>query len=174
LNRSITISLIKKQSSDFESFPNFRPISNLKFVSKVIEKVAATCLWDHLYTNDLNETFQSAYKKYHSCETALIRVQNDMLKAIDNKKCGILLLLDLSAAFDTVDHEILLCRLQSKFGIKGKAWFRSCLTDRTHFVDIDGSSSSVYSVNCGVPQGSVLVPLLYLLYVSIGKSNAET
>ncbi|CAB4018760.1 Hypothetical predicted protein [Paramuricea clavata] len=121
-----------------------------------------------LYTNDLNETFQSAYKRYHSCETAFIRLQNDILKAIDNNNCVILLLLDLSAAFDTVDHEILLYRLQSKFGIKGKAqaWFRSHLTDRTHFVDIDGSSSSVYSVSCGAPQASVLEPLLYLLYTS--------
>ena len=120
------------------------------------------------HMNDLNETFQSAYKRYHSCETALVRVQNDILKAIDNNKCVILLLLDLSAVFDTVDHEILLYRLQSKFEIKGKvqAWFRSYLTDRTHFVNIDGSISSVYSVSYGVPQWSVLGPLLYLLYTS--------
>ncbi|CAB4041365.1 Hypothetical predicted protein, partial [Paramuricea clavata] len=87
---------------------------------------------------------------------ALVRVQNDILKVIDNNKCVILLLLDLSAAFDTVDHDILLNRLQSNFGIKGKAqaWFRSYLTDRTHFVKIDGNSSSVHPVSYGVPQGS--------------------
>ena len=71
--------------------------------------------------NGFDETLQSAYKKQHSCETALLRVQNGILMALDSGKCVILLLLDLSAAFDTVDHEILLCRLHSKFGIKGKA-----------------------------------------------------
>ncbi|CAB4024192.1 Hypothetical predicted protein [Paramuricea clavata] len=168
MKQALLSPLLKKQTLNFESFSNFRPISNLKFLSKVIEKVAASRLWDHLCTNDLNEIFQSAYKKYHSCETALVRVQNDILKAIDNNKCVILLLLYLSAAFDTVDHDILLNRLQSNFGIKGKAqaWFRSYLTDRTHFVKIDGSSSSVHPVSYGVPQGSVLGPLLYLLYTS--------
>ena len=168
MKQALLSPLLKKQTLNFESFSNFRPISNLKFLSKVIEKVAASRLWDHLRTNDLNEIFQSAYKKYHSCKTALVRVQNDILKAIDNNKCVILLLLDLSDAFDTVDHDILLNRLQSNFGIKGKAqaWFRSYLTDRTHFVKIDGSSSSVHPVSYGVPQGSVLGPLLYLLYTS--------
>ena len=75
----------------------------------------------------MNESLQSAYKKHHSCETALLRVQNDILKSIDDKQCVVLLLLDLSAAFDTVDHKILLHRLRSRFGIKGKAlsWLQS-------------------------------------------------
>ena len=87
------------------------------------------CLCD----NDLNESLQSAYKKHHSCETALLRVQNDILKSTDDKQCVVLLLLDLSAAFDTVDHKILLHRLRSRFGIKGKAlsWLQSYLTDRS-------------------------------------------
>ena len=159
---------LKKVSLDFEIFTNFRPISNLKFLSKVMEKVAAARLWDYLCENDLNEIFQSAYKKHHSCETALTRVQNDILTAIDNKQCVALVLLDLSAAFDTVDHEILLHRLQYKFGIKGKAyeWFRSYLTGRTQSVRIDGTDSSVCPLPCGVPQGSVLGPLLFLLYTS--------
>ena len=83
----------------------------MKFLSKVMEKVAAARLWDYLCENDLNEIFQSAYKKHHSCETALTRVQNYILTAIDNKQCVALVLLDLSAAFDTVDHKILLHRL---------------------------------------------------------------
>ena len=90
-------------------------------MSEVIEKVAAMRLTDYLCDNDLNESLQSAYKKHHSCETALLRVQNDILKSIDDKQCVVLLLLDLSAAFDTVDHKILLHSLRSRFGIKGKA-----------------------------------------------------
>ena len=118
--------------------------------------------------NDLNEGLQSAYKKHHSCETALLRVQNDILKSIDDKKCVVLLLLDLSAAFDTVDHKILLHRLRSRFGIKGKAllWLQSYLTDRSQSVQIDGSTSSTRPLRFGVPQGSVLGPLLYLLYTA--------
>ena len=86
--------LLKKPSLDFEIFSNFRPVSNLKFLSKVIEKVAALRLTNYLCDNDLNENLQSAYKKHHSCETAVLRVQ----------QCVVLLLLDLSAAYDTVDH----------------------------------------------------------------------
>ena len=116
----------------------------------------------------MNESLQSAYKKHHSCETALLRVQNDILKSIDDKQCVVLLLLDLSAAFDTIDHKILLHRLRSRFGIKGKAlsWLQSYLTDRSQSVQIDGFASSVRPLRFGVPQGSVLGPLLYLLYTA--------
>ena len=125
-------------------------------------------LWEYLCSNGLNEELQSAYKANHSCETALIRVQDDILKAIDSHRGVLLLLLDLSAAFDTVDHEILLGRLSSRFGIKGKAldWLRSYLTDRTQLVKVDDASSTVRPLHWGVPQGSVLGPMLYLLYTS--------
>ena len=168
MKKAVLCPSLKKVSLDFEIFANFRPVSILKFLSKVMEKVAAARLWDYLCENDLNEIFQSAYKKHHSCETALTRVQNDILTAIDNKQCVALVLLDLSAAFDTVDHKILLHRLQYKFGIKGKAyeWFRSYLTGRTQSVRIDGTDSSVCPLTCGLPQGSVLGPLLFLLYTS--------
>ena len=120
----------------FEQFQNLRPISNLKVVSKLVEKVVATQLTDHVMKHHLDETFQSAYKNSHSTETALVRVQNDILCAIDNNESVILLLLDLSAAFDTVDHSILLSRLRDRFGVNGTAaaWFESYLTSRTQFV----------------------------------------
>ena len=108
LNQAILKPLLKKASLDHEILSNFRPISNLKFVAKLFVKVVANRLVSYLEQNHLDEPLQSAYKKFHSCETALVRVQNDMLCAIDKRCCVALLLLDLSAAFDTVDHNILL------------------------------------------------------------------
>ena len=114
--------LLKKYGADHELFSNFRPVSNLYFLSKVTEKAVAAQLIDHLNDNEsLLEEFQSAYKSHHSTETALVRVQNDILKAVDNNRSVILPLLDLSAAFDTVDHSILLSRLQNRFGIRNTA-----------------------------------------------------
>ena len=94
MKNAVLSPLLKKPSLDFEIFSNFRPVSNLKFLSKVIEKVAAMRLTNNLCDNDLNESLQSAYKKHHSCETALLRLQNDILKSIDDKRCVVLLLLD--------------------------------------------------------------------------------
>ena len=90
------------------------------------------------------------------------------LHALDSRNCAVLLLLDLFSAFDTVDHEILIHRLRTRFGIKVKAldWFRSYLTNRSQFVNIDGSKSDTHNMTCAVPQGSVLGPILYLLYTS--------
>ena len=104
----------------------------------------------------------------HSTETALIKVHNVIALAIDIGHSVILVLLDLSAAFDTVDHNILLSRLSSRFGICGTAltWFESYLSDRKQYVNINGSSSRSSKLSQGVPQGSVLGPILYSLYTS--------
>ena len=108
-------------------------------MSKIIEKVVASRLIHYLELNHLDEPLQSAYKRFHSCETALVRIQNDVLRAVDNRCCVVLLLLDLSAAFDTVDYNLLLSGLESKFAIRGKAlqWFKSFLSQRSQFVRID-------------------------------------
>ena len=123
---------------------------------------------DYLTVNGLNEVFQSAYKKNHSTESALLRVTNDILRATDDNSSTILLLLDLSSAFDTVDHYILLNRLKHRFGIKDTAlnWFRSYLTNRKKCVIIRESTSSSCNLEFGVPQGSVLGPILCVLYTT--------
>ena len=92
---------------------------------------------------NLSDTFQSAYKQYHSTETALIRVHNDILTAIDNRRTVILLLLDLSAAFDTVYHDFILSRLQKRFGVTGKPflWFRPYPSSRMQYASVDGGAS---------------------------------
>uniref|UniRef100_A0A3P8VZQ2 Reverse transcriptase domain-containing protein n=1 Tax=Cynoglossus semilaevis TaxID=244447 RepID=A0A3P8VZQ2_CYNSE len=159
--------LLKKPSLDAGTLANYRPISNLPFISKILEKAVASQLCDHLHDNNLFEKFQSGFRTHHSTETALLRVQNDVLVASDKGLASILVLLDLSAAFDTIDREILLHRLEKDVGIKGSAlaWFKSYLSNRFQFVNVNEESSILTKVNYGVPQGSVLGPILFTLYM---------
>jgi len=147
---------------------NFRPVSNLSFISKVVELVVTNQLHQYLAANDLLPRFQSAYHKYHSTETAMQRVWSDILVAADDRQVTLLGLLDLSAAFDCVDHSMLLERLQSAFGLTDLVldWAQSFLTVRTQQITYSGQLSSLQSVLFGVPQGSVLGPLLYVLYTA--------
>ena len=164
--------LLKKPTLDPGVLANYRPISNLPFISKVLEKVVASQLCDYLHRNGLSEEFQSGFRIHHSTETALVKVTNDLLIASDSGLVSILVLLDLSAAFDTVDHSILLQRLEHVTGIKGTAlnWFKSYLSDRFQFVHVHGDSSVYTKVTYGVPQGSVLGPILFTLYMlPLGK-----
>ena len=160
--------LLKKTGLDHNILKNFRPVSNLPFLSKILEKVVLKRLISHLNNNNLNEVFQSAYKKYHSTETALLRVFNDILCDLDNRNVTLLALLDLSAAFDTLDHSILLKRLEMSFGIKGSAlsWFESYLVSRSQSVQINKTISDSETLIYGVPQGSVLGPILFTLYTT--------
>ena len=160
--------LLKKHNLDPNELKNYRPISNLCFLSKLLEKVVLNQLNFHLSTNNLLNPFQSAYRQSHSTETALLHILNDLLLATDSGKVSLLTLLDLSAAFDTIDHTILLTRLQHTFGISDTAlsWFSSYLSDRKQTVLINGIYSQSAHLTCGVPQGSVLGPVLFPLYAS--------
>jgi len=134
LKRALVRPLLKKPSLDPNDLKNFRPVSNLSFFSKLVERIVLSQLLAHLDNNNLWPAFQSAYRSHHSTETALLRVFNDLLQASDSDKVSILTLLDLSAAFDTVDHKILLHHLENTFGIHGTAlaFFRTYLEDRDH------------------------------------------
>ena len=145
--------LLKKTGLDSDILKNYRPVSNLTFISKVIEKVVSGRLNEHLIKNSMFDPLQSAYRHKHSTETALIKVQNDILSALDAGSSAVLLMLDLSAAFDTKDHDILLSRLCNVYGITGDAldWFRSYLTGRIQRVVIENAVSGDQELGFGVP-----------------------
>ena len=158
--------LLKKVGMNHNELKNYRPVTNLTFVSKILEKVVFQQILSHIDFNSLHAVFQSAYKKYHSTETALLKVYTDLLDGIDSGKICYLNLLDLSAAFDTIDHDILLERLHTSFGISGIVlkWIKSYLTNRTYCVKVGNYTSDSDTSRFGVPQGSVLGPFLFTLY----------
>ena len=131
LRQAVVTPLIKKPTLNPDLLKNYRPVSNLPTLGKIIEYPAVSRLKNHLQVNNLTETYQSAYKSSHSTETALLRVKHDVLKELDKGKSVMLVLLDLSSAFDTIDHHILIERMQSEFGITctAKEWFVSYLRD---------------------------------------------
>jgi len=148
---------------------NFRPVSNLSFLSKLLERVVLCRLQAFLDSNDMMPPMQSVYRRFHSTETAVTTVYSNLLLAADVGQVSALCLLDLTAAFDTVDHQLLLHRLERQFGLRSVVltWFASYLTDRSFRVLFDGGHMSAeVSVLCLVPQGSVLGPRLFVLYMA--------
>ena len=168
LKKAYVTPLLKKSDLDSDVFKNFRPVSNLSFISKLIERVVAIQLIAHLTANNILEKFQSAYRAFHSTETALLRVFNDLLQCVDKDGGAILVLLDLSAAFDTIDNDTLLHALQFQCGITGTVlkWFASYLCDRLQAVRIGAAISDFVRLVFGVPQGSVLGPILFTIYTA--------
>src|SRR6266568_4314946 len=135
--------LYKKHSLLHEDLSSYRPISNLNFISKIIERIIHTRISNHLKSFPSLSPFQSAYRPFHSTETALLRIKNDLLLAMDNRKVSALILLDLSSALDTIDHHNLLSRLSSYFGISSLALqlLTSYLQNRTQTICIDSHFS---------------------------------
>ncbi len=165
---AIIIPLLKKLGLELVD-QNYRPVSNLQYISKLVERAAVVQGTEYAVLNQLLQDCMFAYRKYHSTETALIKMQSDVFAAMDKQHVTLLVMLDLSAAFDTVPHQDLLENtLHKRFGIGGTAlsWFRSYLSGRKQQVLIGSQLSDLFDLDCGVPQGSCLGPILFTWYIS--------
>ena len=146
---------------------NYRPISLLSNINKILEKLVFNSLYNFLEESQCIYSLQFGFRKKHSTNHALVEITENIRKALDENKfaCGVFV--DFQKAFDTVNHDILINKLDH-YGVRGieNNWFRSYLTGRTQFVSILGFDSNTKPVSHGVPQGSVLGPLLFLLYIN--------
>jgi hypothetical protein len=146
---------------------NYRPISVLPAISKIMERILYTQLYEYLSANNILSEHQFGFRKFHPTATALLDCTNDWYINMDRKLFNLVVFVDLKKAFDTVDHEILLQKLKL-IGITGSAFLllKSYLTGRTQRCEVNGSISGEKDVKCGVPQGSILGPLFFLLYIN--------
>ena len=155
--------LLKKSDLDFYHTDQ---ILNLSRLSKLFERIVFPRIVTHLNNNNLLPSFQSSYRCHQSTETTLLKVSNDILEAADNKKISLLVLLNLSSAFNLIDYQILIRRLNESFGLNNLTleWFKNYLFNRSFNFKYPKTEANVYST--GVPQGFVLGPLLFTLYTA--------
>ena len=148
------IPLLKKEGLDPDDPSNYRLITNLSTISKILEKLALLRIKAHVSASDNFNLYKSAYREGHSTETALLKVVDDLSIAMDNKSGSILLSLDISAAFDMISHKTLLGRLHSDFGIDGAAlkWLSSYLSERSCYISVGELKSSTWQCGAGVPR----------------------
>ena len=175
LKAAIIRPIIKGPALDPDDYSNFRPVSNLPVLGKIIEKVVYSRLTNHINENNLYGKTQSAYRKYHSTETALLKVQNDILLELDKGKYVAMVMIDVSAAFDTVEHHALLARFEHDFGLRDKAleWFTSYLTDRKHKGAINSTHSELTDILYGFAQGATLAGMCFNCYSKPLNNIAE-
>jgi len=147
---------------------SYRPISSLSFASKLVERSFATRFVLHSDHNHLLPVRQSAVRRHHSTETAVLIVHADIIRTIDKGQLTVMMFLYLSSAFDTVDHDIMLSILHSRFSVEGVAlkWSHSHLTDLLQTFSVGDSKSDCrcHRMSCSVPQGSVLGPVEFVAY----------
>ena len=160
--------ILKKPQLNPDDLASYRPISNLNTISKILERLALARLSPFILASSNFNPLQSAYRKKHSTETCIIKTLSDVYKSIEAGTSTLAVSLDLSAAFDTVCHSTLLTRLENSFGISGVVlkWISSYISDRSQFISAEDHKSSTHSLTFGVPQGSVLGPLLFTTYTS--------
>ena len=168
LKNGFVTPILKKANLDRNNFKNYRPVTNTSFLSKILEKIVAKQLLSHIHKYELFDDFQSAYREGHSIETVLAQVKNEIDVSLDNGLGSLLVLLDGSAAFDTLDFSVLLRRLSKNFGVGDSAlrWFNSFISGRSQQVVIDSRLSEKLNLTVGIAQGSCLSGLLYLIYQS--------
>ena len=161
---ALVIPLIKKLDID-PVFENFRPVSNLSFVSKIAEKAVISQLLNHCNEHAPLPTNQTPYRQFHSTKTALIKVQSDILSSMDRQEVTLPVLKYLSAAFDTVDDETIAALLESDFGVTNQAllWIKSFLSGRKQRFLVEQRQSRDFDVATGVPQGCCLGPILFIM-----------
>ena len=159
---------LKKPTLNRDDMKKYRPVSNLSFLSKILDKFVASRLDLHINSSYTSIDYQSAYRTFHSTETALLQIHNDILSSMDDGRVTELTLLDFSAAFDTIAHTNLLRGLGNWFGVSEKAldWFKSYLTGRSQRLKLGNCLSSRSDLYFGDSQGSVLGPLLLTLYTT--------
>ena len=155
------------KSGDEMVFTNYRPVSVLPIFSKILERLMYNRLIDYINENKLLYKYQFGFQKGKSTYMAVLTLVDKISEALDNGDYVIGVFLDFSKAFDTVDHDILLRKLE-KYGIRGRAldWFTDYLSNRLQYVTYNGAKSKREIIKCGVPQGSILGPLLFLLYIN--------
>jgi len=146
---------------------NYRPIALLNIFSKILEKIVCNRLVNYLESNDLISQFQFGFRKEHSTLHPMVHFMNKITTALENKEHSIAIFCDLRKAFDTCSHSILLKKLKN-LGIGGVEllWFENYLSNRPQYVFLNGKSSKIVNINIGVPQGSILGPILFLLYIN--------
>ena len=166
LKTALVRPILKDQNLDPELLKNYRPVSNLPVLAKIIEKVVYKRLNSHIQANNLLDCNQSAYRKNHSTETALLAMQSDILCYLDKGLTVAVVILDLSAAFDTVSHKKLIDCFRDKYNISNLAleWLASYLTGRKQKVIIDSNISELFDLEFGFPQGAVLAGLFYNMF----------
>jgi len=155
------------KDGDKSAKENYRPISVLPVISRLFEKVIYNQLYSYLNSNGFLSTNQSGFRALHSTLTTLLKNTDDWYSGMDLGKYVGTVFVDLKQAFDTVDHSILLQKL-NHYGVQelDLKWFESYLSNRKQFIRIDGVDSSIQNINTGVPQGSCLGPLLFLVYIN--------